>query len=315
MLNSSITYIFKLKIVFILLCLYTSFSFSQNKSIDSLNNLLSKETVDVKKLELLEQIVATASNINLKEALIYPRQSVKLVNQIQNKTWQPKFNEMKGRIHANLLELDSASYLFDKALKQKKTNGTIYIEHPAIAVVENMTKAFVSGDSDKVASYLGIENFKAYYQNFITGFSDIKFTVVDILGQGDKIVKHWNFKGKHTGDFFGMPATGKSVDIDGVTIAKMKDGKIAQEQDFMDNTVFMQQLGIVSAPENTGIIDNLYKAFGIGDIPSVLAVLDNNVVWNEAEGNAYADGNPYIGPDAVLNGVFARVGSEWDGLN
>ncbi|HEX9601258.1 MAG TPA: ester cyclase, partial [Mariniflexile sp.] len=227
----------------------------------------------------------------------------------------PKFNEMKGRIHANLLELDSASYHFDKALKQKKTNGTIYIKHPAIAVVENMTKAFVSGDSDKVASYLGIENFKAYYQNFITGFSDIKFTVVDILGQGDKIVKHWNFKGKHTGDFFGMPTTGKSVDIDGVTIAKMKDGKIAQEQDFMDNTVFMQQLGIVSAPENTGIIDNLYKAFGIGDIPSVLAVLDNNVVWNEAEGNAYADGNPYIGPDAVLNGVFARVGSEWDGLN
>lgn len=116
MLYSSITYIFKLKIVFIPLCIYTSFSFSQNKSIDSLNNLLSKETVDVKKLELLEQIVATASNINLKEALIYARQSVKLVNQMQNKTWQPKFNEMKGRIHANLLELDSASYHFDKAL-------------------------------------------------------------------------------------------------------------------------------------------------------------------------------------------------------
>lgn len=44
---------------------------------------------------------------------------------------------------------------------QKKTNGTIYIEHPAIAVVENMTKAFVSGDSDKVASYLA-DDFKAY---------------------------------------------------------------------------------------------------------------------------------------------------------
>lgn len=161
---------------------------------------------------------------------------------------------------------------------------------------------------------VGIENFKAYYQHFITGFSDIKFTVVDILGQGDKIVKHWNFKGKHTGDFFGIPATGKSVDIDGVTIAKMKDGKIAQEQDFMDNTVFMQQLGIVSAPENVGIIDNLYKAFGAGDIPTVLSFMDAKIVWNEAEGNAYADGNPYIGPDAVLNGVFARVGSEWDGF-
>jgi ketosteroid isomerase-like protein len=47
------------------------------------------------------------------------------------------------------------------AFGQKKTNGTIYIDHPAIAVVENMTKAFVSGDSDKVASYLA-DDFKAY---------------------------------------------------------------------------------------------------------------------------------------------------------
>ena len=159
---------------------------------------------------------------------------------------------------------------------------------------------------------VGIEDFKAYYQNFITGFSDIKFTMVDVFGQGDKIVKHWNFKGKHTGDFFGIPATGKTVDVDGVTLVKMTDGKIAQEQDFMDNMVFMQQLGIVSSAENVGIIDNLYKAFDAGDIPTVLSHLDAGVVWNEAEGNAYADGNPYTGPDAVLNGVFARVGGEWD---
>ncbi|WP_445734688.1 nuclear transport factor 2 family protein [Mariniflexile sp.] len=43
----------------------------------------------------------------------------------------------------------------------QKKNGTIYIDHPAIAVVENMTKAFVNGDTDKVASYLA-DDFKAY---------------------------------------------------------------------------------------------------------------------------------------------------------
>ena len=90
----------------------------------------------------------------------------------------------------------------------------------------------------------------------------------------------------------------------------MKDGKIAQEQDFMDNMVFLQQLGILSSPDNISVVDGAYKAFATGDIPSVLAALDAEVVWNEAEGNAYADGNPYIGPDAVLNGVFARIGAE-----
>jgi len=92
---------------------------------------------------------------------------------------------------------------------------------------------------------VGIEDLKAYYKNFTTGFTNIKFTVIDAFGQGDKIVKHWNFKGKHTGDFFGIPATGKEVNISGVTLVKMKNGKILQEQDFMDNLEFMQQLGII----------------------------------------------------------------------
>jgi steroid delta-isomerase-like uncharacterized protein len=157
---------------------------------------------------------------------------------------------------------------------------------------------------------VGIDAFKAYYQNFITGFSDIKFTVFDVFGQGDNIMKHWRFEGKHTGEFFGIPATGNRVDMEGVTLVKMKNGKIAQEQDFLDNMVFMQQLGLVSNPENLNTIDSLYKAFAAGDIPSILSGMDPKVVWNEAEGNAYADGNPYIGPDAVLNGIFTRIGEE-----
>ena len=48
------------------------------------------------------------------------------------------------------------------AYSQKKSNGTIYIDHPAIKIVEDMSKAFVSGDSVKVASYLA-DDFKSYY--------------------------------------------------------------------------------------------------------------------------------------------------------
>ena len=159
---------------------------------------------------------------------------------------------------------------------------------------------------------VGIEAFKAYYQNFLTGFSERIFEIVNVFGQNDNIMKHWRFKGKHTGDFFGIPATEKSVNIEGVTLVKMKNGKILQEQDFMDNSIFLMQLGLTSDPNNMTVIDILYKAFAIGDIPTVLGGMDAKIVWNEAEGNAYADGNPYIGPDAVLNGVFARVGGEWD---
>jgi steroid delta-isomerase-like uncharacterized protein len=86
---------------------------------------------------------------------------------------------------------------------------------------------------------------RAYYANYLTGFSDITFTIKDVFGMGDKLVKHWNFKGTHTGLFFGIPATHKKVDIDGVTLVRMENGKIAEERDFFDNLEFMQQLGLI----------------------------------------------------------------------
>lgn len=162
---------------------------------------------------------------------------------------------------------------------------------------------------------VGIEATKDFYNNYLTGFSDIDFTMKSVFGQGDHIVKHWNFKGTHTGEFFGIPATGNTVNIDGTTIVKMKNGKIAEEQDFMDNMLFMQQLGLVSDPNNLNVIQSIYNDFSKGNIPSVIKVLDANVKWNEAEGNALADSNPYVGPDAVLNGVFTRVGEDHEYFN
>ena len=91
----------------------------------------------------------------------------------------------------------------------------------------------------------GIDAFKAYYNNYLTGFSDAEFNIVDVFGQGDKIVKHWNFKGTHDGDFFGIPATGKKIDLIGTTLVLMKDGKIIQEQDFFDNYSLLSQLGLL----------------------------------------------------------------------
>ena len=164
---------------------------------------------------------------------------------------------------------------------------------------------------------VGIDAFKAYYQNFLTGFSDIEFTIIDIFGQDNKLMKHWNFKGNHTGDFFGIPATNKEVDIDGVTLVKMKKGKILQEQDFMDNLIFMSQLGInpFANSDNSNIIQGLYDNFKTGNIPGISAAMDANIIWNEAENFPLADGNPYVGFDAIAAGVLGRIGAEWEYWN
>ena len=66
--------------------------------------------------------------------------------------------------------------------------------------------------------------------------------------------------------------------------------------------------------ENVEIVKGIYQAFATGDVGAVVGAMSPDVEWNEAENFPYSDGNPYNGPDAVLGGVFARIGEEWDGF-
>jgi len=65
----------------------------------------------------------------------------------------------------------------------------------------------------------------------------------------------------------------------------------------------------MTTEQNIQVIDALYNAFATGDIPAVLELMHPKIEWNEAESNSLADGNPYTGPDAILEGVFARLGA------
>lgn len=107
----------------------------------------------------------------------------------------------------------------------------------------NFTKDVVMHASPN--DIVGIDSARAYYANYLTGFSNITFIIKDVFGQGEKLVKQWNFKGTHTGNFFGIPATGKKVSLDGVTLVRMSNGKIAEERDFFDNMDFMMQLELM----------------------------------------------------------------------
>ena len=62
------------------------------------------------------------------------------------------------------------------------------------------------------------------------------------------------------------------------------------------------------------LVETIYEGFAVGDMPRVLGTMADDIVWNEAQGNPYADKNPYEGPEAILTGLFARLGGDWDGF-
>jgi uncharacterized protein len=67
--------------------------------------------------------------------------------------------------------------------------------------------------------------------------------------------------------------------------------------------------------QNSQTVEAFYAAMGRGDVPVIIGSLDPQIVWNEGENFVYADQSPYVGVDAVLTGLFARLVGEWDGFS
>ena len=66
---------------------------------------------------------------------------------------------------------------------------------------------------------------------------------------------------------------------------------------------------------NVTTIQSVYDAFAEGNIDGVTASFASDIVWNEAENYPYADNNPYNGAEEIVQGVFARIGGEWEYFN
>jgi ketosteroid isomerase-like protein len=65
---------------------------------------------------------------------------------------------------------------------------------------------------------------------------------------------------------------------------------------------------------NVSLVQDIYTSFASGDVPRVLSLFSEDIHWNEADNFLYADGNPYVGPSRVLEGVFMRLGADWEGF-
>ena len=116
----------------------------------------------------------------------------------------------------------------------------LFNRDPSVINSKNFTEdcIVVTANGDIV----GIEATKAFYSNYLSGFTEIEWEIKEAFGQGNKLIKHYNFKGKHTGDLFGIPASGNYLDLSGTTIVTMRDGKIAKEHDFFNMQTILDQL-------------------------------------------------------------------------
>lgn len=80
-------------------------------------------------------------------------------------------------------------------------------------------------------------------------FSDIDLSIKDVIVSGDRVVVLHTWRGKHTGDFFGIKATGKTLTCETVEVLRMKNGKVAENLSSFDVYGMFQQLGALPPPD------------------------------------------------------------------
>ena len=95
---------------------------------------------------------------------------------------------------------------------------------------------------------LALEQFREWARGVFTGIPDLKIIIHDLHVDGDMVTKRWTAKGTHKGEFLGVPASGNPIDVNGITIYRVQDGKLAESWEVMDTFTLMSQMGAVPAP-------------------------------------------------------------------
>ncbi len=114
----------------------------------------------------------------------------------------------------------------------------------------NAIDALVAPDALGHASGLTLEGTPVLRQRVTTtraAYPDLRFTVEDVISEGDKVVVRWSFIGTHTGEYMGYAGTGRAVSVTGINIFRMTNGKIVELWTNGDDLGELQQLGLIPA--------------------------------------------------------------------
>jgi steroid delta-isomerase-like uncharacterized protein len=92
----------------------------------------------------------------------------------------------------------------------------------------------------------GSQEIARYVADVRTGYPDFYLEVNERLQEGNRVAIHWTCTGTHKSEWQGIPATGKRINISGMALSRIEDGRIAEERVYFDRLTMLEQLGVAS---------------------------------------------------------------------
>jgi steroid delta-isomerase-like uncharacterized protein len=81
------------------------------------------------------------------------------------------------------------------------------------------------------------------------GFPDVTFSIVEMFAAGDRVISRYTMRGTHQAETQGIPATGNKIEISGIMINRIENGKVVEDREEADMLGLMQQLGMELKPK------------------------------------------------------------------
>lgn len=98
------------------------------------------------------------------------------------------------------------------------------------------------------AAPLDNEGWPGFVGAFAAGFPDFRLELEELIAEGDRVAARWTFHGTQTGEFLGIPPTGRSVRVSALEVNRLVDGQVAEHWVILDQVGLLQQLGASPAP-------------------------------------------------------------------
>jgi steroid delta-isomerase-like uncharacterized protein len=95
----------------------------------------------------------------------------------------------------------------------------------------------------------GLETIRGEVGYFHSAFPDFFWTVEDQVAEGDMVTTRFTFGGTHQGEFFGVPGSGKRVEISGINIDRFEGDKLVEEWASYDLLGGLRQIGAIPGPQ------------------------------------------------------------------
>jgi steroid delta-isomerase-like uncharacterized protein len=89
------------------------------------------------------------------------------------------------------------------------------------------------------------EGARQFFMMMRTAFPDLQLEAHEIIADGDLVAARATFRGTHDGEFMGVPATGRQINVNGMDMVRIRDGKATEHWGVMDAMTMMQQLGAI----------------------------------------------------------------------